>query len=205
MGPPSEKEDSRRLEELLYKIDELIIQLTRRLYIQVARQGSNELTQSQFVLCKLLKKHGEMTVSELAESLGVSLSAVTVTADKLCRSGIMRRERSKQDRRVVWLALTEDGYRVVSSALEIWNRVLKEYFARLPEGDLEKLGSICEKLLAIEGADGAKTALKEIVPADWERPKAADGAKTASKEIVPADEERPKAADGERPKAKKEG
>ena len=200
MGPPSEEDDSRRLEELLYKIDELIIQLTRRLYVQVARQAPNELTQSQFVLGKLLKKHGEMTVSELAESLGVSLSAVTVTADKLCRAGIMRRERDQQDRRVVWLALTENGYRVVSSALEVWNRVLKEYFARLPEGDLEKLVSICEKLLAIERADRAKTALKEIVPADVERPEAPDVERPEA-----ADEERPEAPDVERPEAKKEG
>ncbi|MEW6540421.1 MAG: MarR family transcriptional regulator [Bacillota bacterium] len=199
MGPPSEKEDSRRLKELLYKIDELIIQLTRRLYIQVARQAPNELTQSQFVLCRLLKKHGRMTVSELAESLGVSLSAVTVTADKLCRSGIMRRERSEQDRRVVWLALTEDGYRVVSDALESWNLALKGYFARLPEEDLERLNSICGKLLAKEQADRAKTALKESVPADAEKPEAKKEKPEA------ADAEKPEATDAEKPEAKKEG
>jgi len=160
LGSPSEEEDSHRLEESLHRIDELMIQLARHLHVQIARQVPNELTPGQFALCKLVKKHGRMTVSELAESLGVSLSAITVTADRLCRSGLMRRQRSEQDRRVVRLLLTEDGDRVVSSVLEVSNRVLKGYFARLPEGDLEKLVSICEKLLAIVRADEGRSELK---------------------------------------------
>ncbi len=161
MEPSSGEESLHKLEDSLYKIDELMIHLSRRLHVQIARQVPNELTQSQFALCKLVKKHGRMTVSELAESLGVSLSAITVTADKLCRSGIMRRQRSEQDRRVVWVMLTEEGDRVLSSVLDVWSRTLKGYFAQLPAGDMDKLVSICENLLVILRAEEERAEVKE--------------------------------------------
>ncbi len=141
------------LDESLYRLDELMQQILRSLYRKVWRSVAVEITESQFGLCKLVKRHGCMTVSELAEALGVSLSAVTVTADKLCRSGFLERRPDKNDRRVVWLALTAEGDRMISEILEVWHRTVKSYFVRLPAGDVKRLVEICEKLLAIVRAE----------------------------------------------------
>jgi len=141
------------LDESLYRIDEMMQHLLRYLHRKIWQHVSVEMTGGQFALCKLVKRNGPMSVSELAEALGVSLSAVTVTADRLCRSGIMERRRDLNDRRVVWLALTEQGDKVVAAILEVWHRTVRGYFARLPEGDVEKLVSICERLLEIARAE----------------------------------------------------
>ncbi|MBE0467003.1 MAG: MarR family transcriptional regulator [Candidatus Desulforudis sp.] len=141
------------LDESLYKIDELMNHLLRRLHQKIWRHLPQEMTQSQFAVCKLVKQHGRLSVSELAESLGVSLSAVTVTADKLCRAGLLERRRDSEDRRVVWLMLTGEGDRAVSEILEILHRTLKRSFERLPDEDVVKLVEICEKLLAILRAE----------------------------------------------------
>lgn len=137
------------LDESLYKIDELMNHLLRRLHQKIWRHLPQEMTQSQFAVCKLVKQHGRLSVSELAESLGVSLSAVTVTADRLCRAGLLERRRDEDDRRVVWLALTAAGDRAVSEIMETLHRALKDSFERLPDEDVLKLVEICEKLLTI--------------------------------------------------------
>lgn len=156
------------LDESLYRLDDLMQHIFRNLYRKIRQHVTVEITESQFALCKLVKRRGRMTVSELADALGVSLSAVTVTADRLCRAGLLERQRDQNDRRVVWLALTAHGDRVVSEMLEVWYRTVKSYFARLPAGDVEKLVSICERLVEIARADDEAGAEQERVQVEGE-------------------------------------
>jgi MarR family transcriptional regulator, organic hydroperoxide resistance regulator len=52
------------------------------------------------------------TVLDLARHMGVTASTMSLTADRLERSGYVRRERSKQDARRVDLRLTPAGVRI---------------------------------------------------------------------------------------------
>ena len=52
---------------------------------------------------------GECTVTDIANHLEITLSAVTSLVDKLCNAGLVARFRSEEDRRVVYLKLTEEG------------------------------------------------------------------------------------------------
>lgn len=134
---------------LLERLDAVFQQLFRRLHARLVRSLPEGLTGSQFFALKLIFMRGKMTVSEMAEEHGVSLSAVTAMVDRLHRLGYVERQRDEADRRVVWLSLTPQGEELVRSCLAARRAVLEHYLSRLPAQDVVALVGIFEKLLAI--------------------------------------------------------
>lgn len=97
------------------------------------RLAPHDLTHAQWVpLYKLFR--GECATSaELARDLQLDPAAVTRALDRLAAKGLVRRERSLTDRRVVQLELTPEGRRVaplVPAALaEVFNAHLVGFSA----------------------------------------------------------------------------
>jgi DNA-binding MarR family transcriptional regulator len=78
---------------------------------------------NEFLVLRRLTE-GESKVSQLAGALGVSSSHITAVSEKLLAKGLIVRAGSKQDRRIVYLSLTEEG-RKMAAELE---RVSEDYF-----------------------------------------------------------------------------
>jgi DNA-binding MarR family transcriptional regulator len=83
--------------------------------MSIASVGSArvEVTMVQFRTLVLLADEGERTVGEIGEELGVNASNATRHCDRLQRLGLLRRRRSTTDGRVVRVALTTAGRRLV--------------------------------------------------------------------------------------------
>jgi len=141
-----------RLDACLQRIDEIMGRLMRHLHFKLGKHVPEGITMSQFIVCKRVDVYGRVKVSDLADDLGVSLSAVTAAADRLADMGLLERRRDEQDRRLVWLALTPRGEEMVRGAREQWFETMRAYFGALPIEDLEKLVDIYERLLQIIGA-----------------------------------------------------
>ena len=101
-----------------------------------------------FALLRLFREREEWTTTQLAEALPVNVSRVSRVVTKMVGMGLMRRRRRRNDRRVVMLALTEEGNALT---LELHRRVLA-YDARLSEGvseeDLAVFASVLSKVMA---------------------------------------------------------
>lgn len=138
-----------QLSLVIARLDEVMSKAVRRLQQELCRHVSTEMTPVQFHICKRLLERGPMTVTEVAEEMGVSLSAVTSMADRLAEAGLVARERDADDRRVVWLLLTPDGERLVRQCRETRNALLHRYFGRLPLEDVAAMLRICERLLKV--------------------------------------------------------
>jgi len=124
--------------------------ISRRIF----QNADQALTHPQFFMLKRLES-GPATVSEAAEYLGVSLSAVTSMADRLVKTGYVARNRSESDRRHVWLELTVAGRKALEESVKMRREVIYGLLGRLPEEDLEALHSIYSRLLGLikESAD----------------------------------------------------
>jgi MarR family transcriptional regulator, organic hydroperoxide resistance regulator len=71
----------------------------------------SELPLGQFRLCILLYREGRRTMSQVGDSLGISVSAVTQMADRLERAGLVERVAEPGgDRRTRYLQLTRNGF-----------------------------------------------------------------------------------------------
>lgn len=138
-----------QLDLVVARLDEVMGKVVRRLHQELCRQAPPEMTPGQFHICRRLLERGCTTVTEFAEELGVSPSAVTSMADRLGEAGLVLRKRDPGDRRVVRLYLTSEGERLVRRCQETRNALLQRYFGRLPLEDVTAMLRICERLLKV--------------------------------------------------------
>lgn len=111
------------------------------------------LTRAQYYILFLLSKRTYYTSSELAEKLEVKPSAVTVMIDRLLKTNLVKRERDKNDRRIIKIKITTDGEKILHRVKQKRKEVLKRYFIQLEDKELESLLSIFEKLAKLARED----------------------------------------------------
>jgi len=63
------------------------------------------ITAPQGMVIGVLSRHGKMKVSELSDKMGLSNSTVSGIIDRLEKQEMVERERSKEDKRVVYVSL----------------------------------------------------------------------------------------------------
>jgi DNA-binding MarR family transcriptional regulator len=88
--------------------------LARRYLFQdkPTRDDHTPLARQEIRLLLSVGEAGAATMGRIARDLAASMSSLTSVADRLVAKGMIRRNRSDQDRRVVLLELTEQGRRI---------------------------------------------------------------------------------------------
>ena len=95
-----------------------------------------------------------LKVSELSAALSIHQSTASNMLDKLEHKGLIRRERSEQDHRVVRLYLTEAGTNSMASAPQPAQGAINHALSQLPDRTLQHLHSGLQQLInAMEMAD----------------------------------------------------
>jgi DNA-binding MarR family transcriptional regulator len=110
-----------------------------------------EITPEQYWLLRLLRRNGALSISELAEGLGVTGSSVTTACKRLEKAGLVTRERQQDDERMVRVMLTAQGHEHV----EAWHlrrrKIVEQWLVGLEPQEQEMLQHLLERLL--EAAD----------------------------------------------------
>lgn len=138
-----------RFEQYCHELEHVAFKVLRR--IRHAESGMLEdgMSSAQFLVMRMVGHREAMTVSEISDYMGVTLSAVTSLADRLTASGWVARERNDTDRRLVWLKLTDAGRTKLRELEAKRLDVLRKYLGRLPKDDMDRLLEICTRLAAI--------------------------------------------------------
>jgi DNA-binding MarR family transcriptional regulator len=76
------------------------------------------LTAPQLLVLQAIEKEGHPSTSTLANRIAVSQATMTRIIDRLERAGLVRREKSNTDKRVVNISLTEAGREKLAAAPE---------------------------------------------------------------------------------------
>jgi DNA-binding MarR family transcriptional regulator len=87
----------------------------------------SDLTFPQLSVISMLGKHGEQKVSELSLKIGLSDSTVSGILDRLEQKDIIKRERTKDDRRVVKISLIGKSQKFCND----FRQKKEEYFTQL--------------------------------------------------------------------------
>ncbi|MGF7400768.1 MarR family transcriptional regulator [Thermoanaerobacterium thermosaccharolyticum] len=66
------------------------------------------ITGPQGMIIGILMRHGEMKISDLSEKMGLTNSTVSGIIDRLEKQGMVKRVRSSDDRRVVYVKIDEE-------------------------------------------------------------------------------------------------
>jgi len=104
------------------------------------------LTVSQFGVLETLHHLGPLTQRDVGRKVLKSSGNVTLVIDNLEKQGLVRRERSTEDRRFVAVHLTEAGRKLIE---EIFPRHVSTIVAEmrtLSGREQDELGRLCKKL-----------------------------------------------------------
>jgi len=100
------------------------------------------LTASQSVLVGILAHENHdlgLKMSDLSKKMGLSNSTISGIVDRVEKLGIIERERSDKDRRVVYVKLTEKFKKnALSNRTEI-EKIFQEILKKVDPDDLEKI------------------------------------------------------------------
>ncbi|MDF2891249.1 MAG: transcriptional regulator, MarR family [Clostridia bacterium] len=101
------------------------------------------VTGPQGMLMGTLAHFGEMKVSDLSEKLGLSNSTVSGIIDRLENQGLVERTRSTEDRRVVYVKVT-DAF--VKNSQERFQKMEKLFETMMSKATPEELDEILQGL-----------------------------------------------------------
>ncbi|WP_296058432.1 MarR family transcriptional regulator [uncultured Amphritea sp.] len=77
---------------------------------------STGVTPPQLMVMQTLRENTQLTTGELAKEMVLTQATVTSILDRLERKELISRERGKEDKRKVWVSLTEKGTELMKGA-----------------------------------------------------------------------------------------
>lgn len=112
--------------------------------------NEHDLTEQQWRVIRILRQQGELESHQLAHLACILKPSMTGVLSRLERDGIVRRRKSSEDQRRVFVALTERGQQYfvdMSAGMEINYLKIQEQFG---EEQLEQLLALLNKLKSIK-------------------------------------------------------
>lgn len=126
-------ERAARLEEAAAEIDALF---RHQRHAYVARAPQRDISLPQLYLLANLQERGSLTISELADLVGVTPPSTSAIIDRMEEHGLVERRRDTADRRVVHVEITERGRTVVAEMAGIKQEQMRSLLATLSDGEL---------------------------------------------------------------------
>jgi DNA-binding MarR family transcriptional regulator len=122
------------------ELSDIFFQFTRKMISDWNNQSDGQISVSQSIILGLLEQKGSKKMTEIAEYMDITLSAVTSLSDKLIKGEYVKKVRDKEDKRISYLVITENGKILINEI----RTSRKKYIENLMDGvsDEEKLALI---------------------------------------------------------------
>ncbi len=131
---------------LIDQIDKLIHVITKRFGQEMARVVEGRISVSQFLLLRSLNQSEPARISQIAEKMQVTSSAVTFLTDKLIEQELIGRKRDKTDRRAVYIFVTKKGADLVEELESLRREAAESLLSNLSDLELSNIVTILDKL-----------------------------------------------------------
>jgi DNA-binding MarR family transcriptional regulator len=135
---------------LLYAGDSIVTAMAAHFHEQAISRG-------RFVVLMLLFKHqresccrpsAPLTPAQLADQSGVTRATMTGLIDTLERDGLVLREPSKEDRRMMQVALTRKGEALLKDFLPVHFRRIAALMGALTQDEQKLMVQLTQKIVA---------------------------------------------------------
>jgi DNA-binding MarR family transcriptional regulator len=124
--------------EITQQYDLRILRALRRITRSIAlhsRQlaACSHITAPQLICLRAVIDHGPLTATAISREVHVSASTVVGILDRLEDKGLVRRERGREDRRIVFVSATEQGIALARDTPSPLQKKLADALNALPE------------------------------------------------------------------------
>lgn len=149
--------------ERLQELDHLFRKLVRKFVKERDKITIDGISLPGLMIMRKVLYAGEQRLSDLAEELDLSSGAITAQCDKLEASGYAERTRYKEDRRTIYLNITEQGKAFLDRYHMVGQINIDVTFNDLSDDEVMQQLHIIRKLIAnVEGmSEKIMTAIRE--------------------------------------------
>lgn len=88
---------------------------------------------SDFAILEALYHKGRQTIKQIAEAVLINTGSITYVIDKLEKNDLLRRSNCKDDRRVIYIEITEKGNQVMNEIFPKHQARIEEIFSDVPD------------------------------------------------------------------------
>lgn len=131
----------------IFKLIHTIELFTNETLIKWNKSFPYSLGISPILVLRELQRNGPKKQTELAALIGYTPGAMTNISNKLIKLGFAERKYNKEDRRIVYLGITEKGVEVLAEAQQKGLELRMKIFEPLDEEEIKQFLKIHEKLL----------------------------------------------------------
>ena len=118
----------------------------------------SELTASQLLVMQHVAQAGKALPSTIARAVDLKQATVTVLVNKLEQAGLATRRRDTEDRRRVWVELTDEGSLVLERSPDLLQNRFERAFGSLEDWEQSMIISALERVAAILDAQELEAA-----------------------------------------------
>ena len=136
------EKDAGRLWEAFHK-------LSKQIHDYEARRNNSLLMLLHMIHGLMEENGGRVKVSEIARICGMAMAATSKAIRRLENEGYIERSMDDQDRRVVYISLTETGERTYREMLEKTNDDFTRLVGKMGEQEAQQFMRLLEKLTTI--------------------------------------------------------
>lgn len=119
----------------------------------VKEQIGNDLTSEQYYILRYINKMESCTSTRLAEVFDVKKSAITAIITRMWEKGLVQRTRDENDRRVVYLSLTEKGKVLFDMTEERIYKLVESFITKFEQEEIKQFIETFERLNEILNKD----------------------------------------------------
>lgn len=98
-----------------------------------------DLTDTQLFLMGFLKERGKANIGVIAAEFNTDCANISPMCKKMEARGLLKRERSKEDERVVNVTLTDFGEKIVKDVFGKLDRRFQAAFGNIEDGETDKI------------------------------------------------------------------
>ncbi|MDN4593542.1 MarR family winged helix-turn-helix transcriptional regulator [Polycladomyces subterraneus] len=107
----------------------------------------DEITPQKFLLLNNLLRMKKCKVNDLAQEVKLSSGATTLALNRLEKEGLILRSRDEEDRRIVWVELSEEGRSLILRLVEKRHRVWEKMLSALTPEEEQEFFRLLEKMV----------------------------------------------------------
>lgn len=133
-----------------------ILRVTELNSRQLARHS--ELTASQMLLLQYVDQQGKALPSAIARAIELKQATITVLLNQLEGSGLVTRERDTEDRRRIWVRLTDAGHKVLEQSPDLLQSRFEHGFDQLQDWEQSMIICTLERIAALLDAEDVEAA-----------------------------------------------
>ncbi len=133
-------------EETIFEIIHNMDKVTNSLIIQWNKIFNEDLGVSHILVLGHLLVHGKSRPSDMAKTLGLTPPTVTHLSEKLVKKELAFRSADENDRRIIYLEITDEGRSLLDRANKEGQVLRKNLFEKLTDEERQQMLHIYRKL-----------------------------------------------------------